>query len=795
MNHRFLFARLALALTALAITTVATAEPVDLSKLTPRGDNADARVVSTDDGRAFEVRASGGDYPGVQLNPGDTPHDFADYGALEFDIVNTGDRRARIHARAENPGPWQDQPWSINAMWLNPGESGTLRVNFGQAYGNPAYKLDASNITRYLVFAEKPKGPVAFRVTGIHPVGSPARAVSDGAVTPNAEGDTAELLELQGDDAVRLKPSSGQVNAEAGQSGIDAALLITIQPGDDGYPGLGIMPGQGEAWDLSNYGHIAAELTNDGEKDVRVHVRVDNNGDWKKNPWSTEARTVKRGETRTIKVIFGHSYGYKPSYDLDPSAISQVLLFTDKKKDAVSLRLNKLTAGGPAGEKPAVNPANVRVDPDNGVMLGQGVNASSHLAVEGRGVQSSASADAIEIAFDGKDAYAHIKPAVGKWRLTDATQVEVTVRNVGDRPVTPLARVRSDRNQGPGGSADSPVAPGQTATLIATFESGKPWVGPDKLRNGHLSGQPGTGNEIRSDAISDVALGLKESQGRLRVEQITAVAPVADVPAWLGQRPPVDGNWTLTFEDDFESGSIDRDKWEIYTANYWDKRSHFTKDNLILEDGVVKLRYEKKRGYMNDDPNDKHPKTGESQTDYAVGYLDTYDKFTQKYGYFEARMKLPEAPGLWPAFWLMPDRGNDDDPRWKRQMTEQGGMEFDIMEHLTRWGPHRFNVAFHWDGYGKNHKATGSTAVYANHDEDGFITAGLLWLPGEAVIYTNGREIGRWENDRIASVPMYVILYMVSGGWDNNALDDSQLPADFEIDYIRVWQRDDLVDR
>jgi hypothetical protein len=31
-----------------------------------------------------------------------------------------------------------------------------------------------------------------------------------------------------------------------------------------------------------------------------------------------------------------------------------------------------------------------------------------------------------------------------------------------------------------------------------------------------------------------------------------------------------------------------------------------------------------------------------------------------------------------------------------------------------------------------------------------------------------------------------------SGGWDNDQLDDKRLPADFEVDYVRVWPRKDL---
>jgi hypothetical protein len=33
---------------------------------------------------------------------------------------------------------------------------------------------------------------------------------------------------------------------------------------------------------------------------------------------------------------------------------------------------------------------------------------------------------------------------------------------------------------------------------------------------------------------------------------------------------------------------------------------------------------------------------------------------------------------------------------------------------------------------------------------------------------------------------------MTTGGWDNNAVDDAKLPADYLIDYVRVWQRRDL---
>jgi beta-glucanase (GH16 family) len=140
----------------------------------------------------------------------------------------------------------------------------------------------------------------------------------------------------------------------------------------------------------------------------------------------------------------------------------------------------------------------------------------------------------------------------------------------------------------------------------------------------------------------------------------------------------------------------------------------------------------------------------------------------------------------------MPDRGEDKGPQWVRQDTAKGGMEFDIMEHLTRWGPYRYNVAMHWDGYKKDHKSIGSSSIYAKPDKDGFITAGVLWLPGKLVYYAQGKEVGHWENQRVCDQPMDLMFDLVTGGWDNDPLDDEQLPADFVIDYVRAWQRKDL---
>ncbi|MDA3875088.1 MAG: family 16 glycosylhydrolase, partial [Kiritimatiellae bacterium] len=588
-----------------------------------------------------------------------------------------------------------------------------------------------------------------------------------------------------------LKLDQPGVTAVGREGGIDVVVK-----GDSGnYPGFAIVPAKGDTWNLSPWGHVQASLTNIGERNLRVHLRVDNPGPWQNNPWNTEATTVKPGETKFLKVIFGHQYGYKPGFKLDPSKVTQVMFFLEKSNQDRSFRIEDLLAGGPSGEKPPIDPKSVVVRPKGGVILGPdaALDPAANFEVkdgaraewkEGKGTLS------LEVDGGGKGSVL-VKPAMGVWDLQNHHQVQVTLRNRGTSAITPRVRVQSR-----GGSTDTvtaaePIQPGEEATVTATFKASTPWVGVDNPTKKHNGGKPNTGTPFQSDRTNAIVISLQDPSEPARVDitSIVAAATPVTLPEWVGTRPPVEGEWTLTFEDNFDGSSIDLNTWNIYTRNFWDKRTHFTKENTVVDDGTLSLIYEQKTGFHNDDPNDD---SAVAKTNFASGYANTFGKWTQRYGYFEARMKLPTAPGLWPAFWLMPDRGKEEGIWWKRSRTEDGGMEFDIMEHLTAWGPYRFNVAMHWDGYGDKHKAIGSSNIYVPTDEEGFFTIGLLWLPGQVVYYGNGEEIARWDFDRIGSVQSYIILYMVSGGWANVPLDPSQLPSTFEIDYVRVWQRADL---
>jgi beta-glucanase (GH16 family) len=581
----------------------------------------------------------------------------------------------------------------------------------------------------------------------------------------------------------KFAPSSAQVTVTPGTN--PTGVIVTVQPGPADFPGVTLKPNGGTPWDLSPFGHIEARLTNLAARPMGIALRIDG-ANWQNN--SGSITWIKPGETATAKVYFGYSYGQK-SEALNTSSLSELLFVAPKAKDAPeSFRIEWVQASGATGEVPPIDPDTVRITPKDGVLIGTGatpLDPARNLVHTGEATASLVESPAgqnLKIDFTAKTGprTAGIKPQEGSWGLTDSLEVRAKVRNDGQAPITPTLHVES--NGGPiEATAEAPLAPDAETELIASYINPKIWTNtsPDTKPN------PGTGNTFTSSQVSAVLFSeaAGDGAGTLTVESVRTGLPAFTPPAWLGTRPPVDGEWTQTFDEEFNGTSIDATKWNVTGPNYYDQRTHFSPENTVVGGGFAKLHYEKKTGRQNDDPKGK-------QTGYAVGYLDTFGKWTQRYGYFEARMKLPTAPGLWPAFWMMPDRGVNSGV--ERGSTKNGGMEFDIMEFLSGWGPHRYNIAMHWDGYEKEHKSTGSACNYVNADKDGFITCGLLWTPGSAIYYCNGVEILHYENPRVSSVPSDFMFTMPSGGWDNLPLDDTKLPDDLVIDYVRAWQRKDL---
>ena len=631
----------------------------------------------------------------------------------------------------------------------------------------------------------------------------PQSARADGGVQPR------ELLDPASAAAPKQISPNGDTGDKLTATFEGGALVAAFAPGNSPYPGFVLKPADGKPWDLSLYGHVEMKVTNLGAQRELVNLRVDNaSTPENRNPWNAEMVRIDPGASAVLRVYFGYSYYFQKGYPLDPSAVVRLIFFLGKLDHEAKFRIEDVKAAGWSGEKPGENPDLARLKPAGGWVFG-GDGPTADKAAQGDAkARPTAGGVVVDLAPKGT---ALVKPLRGFWDFSEHMQVRLRVRNTGAAAVSPSFSLTSI--DGATEPVRATIPAGGEADVVLPFAARVAWTAPtdpvqeNPVKGGAWDRIPGTGTAYRSQKTRGLAVTADAAAATaLVIASFRAENPPAKRPPWLGQRPPVPGKWKQTLKQEFDGAGLDPTLFSVYWFHWWDKRQHNSKDNVFLRDGKLVLRTERKKGFKNDDPKGGEfpgePRDRGSETDYATGWVDTFGKWTQRYGYFEFRCKLPTAPCLWPGIWTMPDRGLARNPKglpvldWQqfknRTDTFSGGMEIDIVEAQSSWGPHRFNTALHFDGYGKETKKIGTSALYVPTDPDGFITVGMLWLPGSLSFYGNGELFWKWESPRVADEPMYLQFQNQLGGWDNDALDDSQLPADFEIDYIRVWQREDL---
>ena len=173
---------------------------------------------------------------------------------------------------------------------------------------------------------------------------------------------------------------------------------------------------------------------------------------------------------------------------------------------------------------------------------------------------------------------------------------------------------------------------------------------------------------------------------------------------------------------------------------------------------------------------------------YTSARMKTQGLFSLQYGRVEARMKLPESQGMWPAFWLL---GNNiaavDWPACD---------ELDVMEHINGSNPQ--NWGYDWvqgsvHGMGLNGGTQYHPAGFSAAD---WHTYGMIWTKGRIQYYvddpsnvyatfTPSTQPGTWPFD---AGPEFVILNLAVGGdWPGQPDATTAFPSEVQVDYVRVY--------
>lgn len=174
---------------------------------------------------------------------------------------------------------------------------------------------------------------------------------------------------------------------------------------------------------------------------------------------------------------------------------------------------------------------------------------------------------------------------------------------------------------------------------------------------------------------------------------------------------------------------------------------------------------------------------------FTSGRLDTQGKLSFKYGFIEARIKMPAGSGNWPAFWMLGDNIN--------QVGWPYSGEMDIVEiHSDR--PSIVTSATHFSATDTPNKCCDNHRFVFDEVNFGrvnvssdFHTYAVAWLPNSISYYFDGQLVGSATPSRVSgkwvfNEKFFLILNNAvgsfGGSWAN--LQSSTM----SIDWVRSYQ-------
>lgn len=178
---------------------------------------------------------------------------------------------------------------------------------------------------------------------------------------------------------------------------------------------------------------------------------------------------------------------------------------------------------------------------------------------------------------------------------------------------------------------------------------------------------------------------------------------------------------------------------------------------------------------------------------YTSGRFDTQGKVSFKYGYIEARIKMPKGGNNWPAFWMIGDKITE--VGWPASgeidIAEQGGHQpwrnSAAVHYSTNGTP--WDVGAHTYDYGDFGSAASSTN-YSN----GYHLYGFAWKPDRMEFYVDGnlfftltKAQARTQNWSFNDY-FFLILNNATGGFGGDW--DGWSVSTMHIDYVRAWKVD-----
>lgn len=253
-------------------------------------------------------------------------------------------------------------------------------------------------------------------------------------------------------------------------------------------------------------------------------------------------------------------------------------------------------------------------------------------------------------------------------------------------------------------------------------------------------------------------------------------------------KPQLRPGWTLTWSDEFsgaDGSAPDPAKWTYDVGgNGWGNREleYYTerRQNARIEKGNLVIAAIQEN-YTGAD--------GVTRS-YTSARLKTQGLFAQTYGRFEARIKIPEGQGMWPAFWML---GEDI-----RAVGWPKCGEIDIMENVGK-EPGTVHGSLH--GPSTTAHTSDLTSTFSlpagQNLADAFHLYAVEWEPDLVRFYLDSNLYATFHTSEwpaggtwVFNHPFFIILNVAVGGdWPGSPDATTKFPQSMLVDYVRVYTK------
>jgi beta-glucanase (GH16 family) len=250
-------------------------------------------------------------------------------------------------------------------------------------------------------------------------------------------------------------------------------------------------------------------------------------------------------------------------------------------------------------------------------------------------------------------------------------------------------------------------------------------------------------------------------------------------------------NWKLVWQDEFDTnGPPNPANWNYergfvrnHEAQWYQPENAFCTNGLL----VIEARREHKPN-PNFATNGTNWKTSREWIDYTSASITTHRLQEFKYGKFEMRARIDTRAGSWPAFWTL---GATTRIGWP------AGGEVDIMEFYT--GNVLANFGFSLD---RKTKWLANKNPIRKLGGDAWSNAFHIWtmewdekkidllLDGKLMNHLDLADADRADRGNPFHRPVYLILNQAIGGDCGGNPARTKFPVRFEVDWVRVYQRE-----